>query len=113
MTYDEVRDFYPTIIKISNIIYKNNGRLQISGSNFIIGKGYEDAIITPQEDDSTLTLKCSDNLYLNNVKLSEIDADDWFNLSISAPVPFGYDCIEKMRELDKNFHILVGFKYGL
>lgn len=107
MNYDDVKKFYPTAVQICNILYNRDCSFQIDTYKYILHKDNKKVTITPQLGDSTLTLKTCDATHIDEMKLIEIDSDLWFNLSVEYQLPFGYDCIKKLKDTESNFHILM------
>ena len=109
MTYDEVQEWYGTVIQISQIFFKDGGSsLQISDSSFILNTGGEHIMITPNTSERTLSMSSRTENFFKDDKIEDIESHEWFNLTILHKVPYSYDCIKKLRTIDKKFHILIG-----
>jgi len=109
VTYDIVTEWYDTIIEISNIFFAEGGSsLRITDSTFILNKGWDQIIITPNTPERTITMSNITDFFYKEDKIEDIESHEWFHLTILHKVPYSYECIKKLSTIDKKFHILIG-----
>lgn len=109
MTYDNIKEWYSTIIEISKIFFKDDvSSLQITDSTFILIRGWDQIIITPDSPERTISMSSIENVFYDKDKIEDIESHEWFHLTILHKVPYSYECIKQLSTINKKFHILIG-----